>query len=202
MRCISAQFTFVPVVVLLNVALAPALAHGQSNGSLVVPPESQLFGRSFEDWNVLHNQWTIASGLGGATDLDDSVRRVTFLPANFTGDPAPEAHVTIAPGTFLLSAPVFVFGERYDDPNVSDDDPIALADLLAEIFADVNIQVTLDGMVVLAGTGAELERFYGPAYFDEPIAYAEPQPRGGDLNAVAALWVTGIRADLAPVASG
>ena len=57
-------------------------------------------------------------------------------------------------------------------------------------------------MVVLAGTGAELERFYGPAYFDEPIAYAEPQPRGGDLNAVAALWVTGIGLTLRPLPPG
>src|SRR5262245_29305226 len=184
MRRIAIQFTFVTIVALLSVALTPALAHGQGGRSFVVPPQSQLFGISFEDWNVLHNQWAIASGLGGATDLDDSVQRVTFLPGNFTGDPAPEADVVIAPGTFLLTAPVFVFGERYDDPSVPDDDPIALADFLHQIFEDVNLEVTLDGKVVLAGAGPELKRFYGPAYFDEPIEYAEPQPRGDDLNAV------------------
>jgi hypothetical protein len=61
----------------------------------------------------------------------------------------------------------------------------------------------LDGRVLLDGSGTELERFrFGPTYFDEPIVYAEPQPRGPDVNATAALFVRGIGAVYHPLPVG
>jgi hypothetical protein len=139
---------------------------------------------------VLWSDWAIASVLGGATNLSDTLGRVRFLPDD-SFDPSPEIHVTLPPGTPFVAPPFIVFGERYDDPNVPDDNP---ADpILDGFFETVAIQTVLDDHVLLDGTGTELARFrFGPVYFDEPIVYAEPQARGPGLNAVAALFVVGI----------
>jgi hypothetical protein len=194
-----------PVVLLvatLGFALAPALCHAQSGQSPLTQPQSRAFGKSFEEWNVLQTQFALATGLGGATNLSNTVGRVRLLPGEFS-DPAPVFQIRVAPGTPFVASPFFVYGERYDDPNVPDDDPIALAPLLEEIFETATIQIVLDGRVLLEGSGTELQRFqFGPVYFDEPIMYAQPQPRGDNLNAVAALWVTGIGAVYEPLPVG
>ena len=80
---------------------------------------------------------------------------------------------------------------------------VALADLLALIFETTDIETVLDGEVLLDGTGADLEQYlFGPVYYNEPIVYAEPQPRGPDLNATAALWVMGIGSVYRPLPAG
>ena len=84
--------------------------------------------------------------------------------------------------------------EGYDDPNVPDDDPDELAPFLDPILATTSVKITLDGRVLLNGTGEQLDPYLiGPTYFDEPIVYATPLPRGGP-NAVEALWVLGFGA--------
>jgi hypothetical protein len=189
------------LVALLGVVLVPAVSLGQGGESPLVPPQSNAFGKSFEEWNVLQTQRALEVGLGGGTTRSDTVGRVRLLPGEFVNQ-FPVFHITLPPGTPFVAAPFFVFGERYDDPTVPDDDPIALAPLLKEIFATLQIRTVLDGRVLLDGTGTELERFqFGPVFFDEPIVYADPQPRDG-ANAVAALWVTGIGSVYRPLPVG
>jgi hypothetical protein len=76
-----------------------------------------------------------------------------------------------------VASPFLVWGGTYHDPSVPDDnqaDPF-----LDSIFETTEIQVVLDGRVLMAGTGTELERFrYGPVYFDKPIVFPEPLPVG------------------------
>src|SRR5688572_14393042 len=91
-----------PVVVLLvatlGVVFAPALSRGQGGLSPLVPPQSQAFGKSFEDWNVLQTQRVLAAGLGGGTNLSETVRGVRLLPGDLL-DPTPVFHITLSPGT-------------------------------------------------------------------------------------------------------
>jgi hypothetical protein len=192
-----------PVVVLLvaaMVALPPVLSHAQGVQSPIVPPQSNAFGKSFEEWNVLQTEYALATELGDA-DVSDTVGRVRLLPGNFSSA-TPVFNIKLAPGTPFVAAPFFVFGERYDDPAIPDDDPVALAPVLEEIFANAEIRIELDGRVVLDGSGTELKQFmWGPVYLDEPIVYADPIPRG-DANAVAALWVMGIGAVYHPLPVG
>jgi hypothetical protein len=193
-----------PAVVLLAatfVVLAPAVSRGQGTSPLL-PPQSHAFGKSFEEWNVLQMQWAIAAGLGRNTNLSDTVRGVRLLPGEFVLQ-TPVFDITLSPGTPFVASPFFVYGERYDDPNVPDDDPTALASLLAQIFATAQVQIVLDGRVRLEGSGADLKRFIvGPAFLVEPIVYAQPQPRGENLNSVAALWVMGFGAVYHPLPVG
>ena len=68
-----------------------------------------------------------------------------------------------------------------------------------EFFETAVIRTVLEEHVLHDGTGTELAGFrFGPVYFDEPIVYAEPVPRGPGLNAIAALlagdrWVSPVR---------
>ena len=190
------------LVALLVVGLAPALAHAKDGKSPLMPPQSHAFGKSFEQWNMLQTQWAIASGLGGDTKLSDTVGKVRLLPGSFV-DRSPVFNITLRPGTPFVASPFFVFGERYDDPAVPDDDPEALEAFLDQDFATTKIKTVLDGRVLLDGTGSELKHFwFGPAYFAEPIVYATPVPRGENLNAVAALWVRGIGSVYHPLPVG
>jgi hypothetical protein len=144
------------LAVFLCVVVAPPVFPGQGGSSPLVPPQSNAFGKSFEEWNVLQTQRAIEVGLGGGTTLSDTVGRVRLFPGEFF-DMTPEFHITLPPGTPFVASPFFVFGERYDDPNVSDDDPTA--PLVEEILATAQILTKLDGQVLLDGTGTELKRF-------------------------------------------
>jgi hypothetical protein len=149
---------------------------------------------------VLYSQWAIESLFGEGTDLSDTVGHVRFLPAE-TGCGSFEFDVTLRPGTPFVASPFFVWGGTYDDPSMPNDNP---ADpILDFVFETTKIQVVLDGRVLMAGTGTELERFqYGPVYFDEPIVFAEPVPVGGGLHATSALFVAGIGAVYRPLPVG
>jgi hypothetical protein len=195
------------LVALLGVGFAPPVSLGQGSPSPLVPPQSNAFGKSFEEWNVLQTQFATEVGLGAGPTPSDTVGRVRLFPAEFFVTPR-EFDITLPPGTPFVASPIFVIGERYDDPNMPDDDPILLAEFLEEkIFATVKILTVLDGQVLLEGTGTELARFrFGPVFFDEPIVYASPQPRPTPdlpgLNAIAALWVTGIGSVYRPLPVG
>jgi hypothetical protein len=178
-----------------------ATGQGKGGGSALMPPNSKAFGKSFEEWNVLYAQWAIEDGLGGGSDVPNPVGRVRFLPTNFEGPGSYEFRVTLRPGTPFVAPPFFVFGERYDDPTVPDDDPDH--PILAEIFETTDVKLVLNGRVLMNDSAADLERFlFGPVYFDEPIEYAEPQPRGPGLNAVSALFVVGVGAVFHPLPVG
>jgi hypothetical protein len=168
--------------------------------SHLLPPQSHAFGTTLEQLGVRYAQRAIESGLGGGTDLSDRLGRVQFLPTSLTEQVA-VFDVTLRPGTPFFATPFFIFGERYDDPNVPDDTP---QDVIAlGLFETADIRVVLDGQVVLEGTGTELAPYmFGPTYFDEPIVYAEPQPRGPNLNATAALFVQGIGTLFHPLSVG
>jgi len=186
----------------MGVLFTPASSPGEGGQSPLMPPQSHAFGKSLEAWNVLWTQRALEEGLGGETDISDTVGRVRLLPSDVL-DSTPVFDITLDPGTPFVATPFFIYGERYDDPNAPDDDPITLAPVLDQIFADVEVQIVLDGQVLLEGTGAQLQGFlFGPVYFDEPIVYAEPQPRGTNLNSIAALWVMGIGAVYHPLPVG
>jgi hypothetical protein len=200
MRHVVKRFAVVLQLSLVGVALVVAHASGQGGQSPLMPPQSHALGKSFEEWNVLYSQWAIESVLGGGTDLSDTVGHVRFLPP----EPGPrsfEFDVTLRPGTPFVASPFLVWGGTYDDLSVPDDNP---ADpFLDFVFETTDIQVVLDGRVLMAGTGTELVRFrYGPVYFDEPIVFPEPVPVGDDLNATSALFVAGIGAVYRPLPVG
>jgi hypothetical protein len=158
--------------------------------SPLVPPQSHAFGRPFKDWNVLWSQWAIEEGLGGGSGLGDTVGRVRFFPTVFTPSTV-EFDITLSAGTPFVAPSFFVFGETYDDPNVPDDTPQDIVNL--GIFENATVRVELDGRVLLEGKASDLRReMFGPVYFDEPIVYTQPQPRGENLNATAALFVQGV----------
>jgi hypothetical protein len=189
------------LIAIIGILLVAVHASGQANPSPVMPPQSNAFGLPFEQWNLLQTQLGIETELGGRTDLSPTVRNVQLLPSPIFGLES-VFNVTLRPGTPFVAAPLPFFGERYDDPNVPDDDP-ANTDFLDEFFATTEIQTVLDGRILLEGTGAELEKYmFGPIFFDAPIVYAEPQPRGPGVNAIAALWAVGIGSVYRPLPIG
>jgi hypothetical protein len=110
-------------------------------------------------------------------------------------------NLTVQPGTALFGSPFIVFGERYDDG--TEDDPVAIGSIIDQIFADSTMRTTLDGMVLLEGTASAFaDRKFGVSVFPQPIPYAQPQPRGENLNAIASIWSTGIGTMFAPLSPG
>ena len=173
MRYVAKRFAFALILSLASFAMIPVDTFAKGSSPLM-PPQSNAFGNSFEQWNVLQTQWALALGLGDATELSDTVGRVRLLPGDFTSS-TPVFNITLAPGTPFVASPFFVFGERYDDPNVPDDDPIALAAFIADVFSTAEIQVVLDGR---CGGCAEhdLLAFEQPGHADlrpSPRLYAE-----------------------------
>lgn len=172
-----------------------ALLVGMSTGAVQagppLPPQANVKGKSLAEWTVIQNEWAIADGLGGGTDLPNPVKKMLLLPGSFGGGDF-EFDVVIPKGTGIVSSPWFAFGELYEDG--TSDDPDALADLIDFIFMERTVDVWLDGQLVQSGTLNELSAFtYGPTFFDAPIPYAEPQDRGpGFPAAVAAIWTVGI----------
>ncbi len=169
-----------------------------SVGSPLVSPNARFRGKSFNEWNVLWSQWQIGTGLGENDCSRDTVRGVRFLPGAFeAGDY--DFDIRVRPGTAFVFPNFFLFGERYDDPNVPDDDPND--PIVALILETTYVETRLDGVCIRRGYANELDSF-GPTYFDEPIYYAEPQPRGDNLNSIAALFTLGAGAIYHPMRSG
>jgi hypothetical protein len=154
------------------------------NAQLLPPGDFQ--GKSLDEWTLDWSQWAIATGLGEQT-LPDIVDGVRYLPPNFGGGDF-VADLTI-PQEPLLVSPFFVFGERYD--NGTEDNPND--PVLDAIFDDATIKTTFDGTVLLEGAASSFpDRLTDVTVFSQPIPYAEPQPRGPGVNAVAALFAVGI----------
>jgi hypothetical protein len=171
----------------------------------LVSPRASFRGLSFENWNLLWTRRIIDLNFVGTTKVPETLNKVRFLPS-VVSPGTYEFEVTIPPGTGFVTAPFFIYGERYDDPAVPDDTPQLIEDL--QLFETANIQVILDNRVLLDGTGADLERWhFGPTYFKSPIVYAEPQFRfnnenGEPVNAVEALFVEGIGTVYHPLPRG
>jgi hypothetical protein len=183
----------------LATSLLPDAALAQRGASPLVPPWADFRGRSFAEWNFLCEEWTVATGLGGQV-LPDTIDGMRLLPGRFSPGQY-EFHVQVKPGTGFVFPSFFLFGEEYDDGTA--DDPVALADLIDLIYETTSIETRVDGKVVLQGLASELEDFqYGPDYFEEPIPYEQPQPRGPNLNAVSALWGLGIGSVYHPLPQG
>jgi hypothetical protein len=150
-------------------------------------PPGDFRGKSLDEWGLDWAQWGVATGLGGQT-LPDTVDGVRYLPPNFGGGDF-VTDVTIREGTPIVVAPFFVSGERYDDG--SEDNP---ADpILGTIFEETTFRSTFDGNVVLEGSASDFpERTSDVTVFSQPILYTTPQPRGPELNAVAAIFGKGL----------
>jgi len=182
MRKVISNLSLVMGVLLL----AETAALSGKPGAL--PGQAKFRGKSLVEWSVLASEWQVASGLGDASNLSDTVQGVRFLPPTIGGGEF-EFNVTLEAGTALELSSFFVFGEQYD--NGTEDDP---ADpIIPLIFETTSVETILDGRVVLEGITSDFEDlFFGPVPFDEPIAYSVPQPRGPGLNAVAATFVAGV----------
>lgn len=184
------------VVLLMGVVaftVAPAPSLGQGGTSPLLPPNANFRGRSLIEWDVLAMKWEIATGLGGQ-DLPATVDGVRFLPGNFTGN---EFDIQLKPGTPIAFPFLPIYGELYDDGTY--DDPEANWSFLLEATF---IDARLDGQVLFQGLASDYPAYsFGPVVLDEPIFYADPQPRG-DLNAVAAIWVLGTGAVFKPLPVG
>jgi hypothetical protein len=183
------------LVAFVAVAMAPSLSSGQDGQGALLPPNANFRGTSFADWNTLALEWEIATGLGGQV-LPDTIKDVRFLPGNFAGD---EFDIQIGPGTAIAFPAWPVFGEMYDDGTQDDpNDPI-----IAFLYTVTTIESQLDGTVLLQGLASDLDSYsFGPVVLDEPIYYAEPQPRGPGLNAIAATFVFGIGSVYHPLPVG
>jgi hypothetical protein len=185
----------VMLVMLAAVVLVTSFTSGQNGQSALLPPNANFRGSSFTEWNVLSLEWEIATGLGGQ-DLPDTVRKVQFLPGNFAGD---EFDIQLEPGT-AIAFPVWpVFGELYD--NGTQDDPSD--PFIPFLYTVTTIKSQLDGEVLLQGVASDLDSYsFGPVVLDEPIYYAEPQPRGPGLNAIATTFVLGTGSVYNPLPAG
>jgi hypothetical protein len=179
---------------MIFVTAMSAVSAGDDDGPLLTP-QASFRGLSFEEWNFLWAQRTIELKLAGSTKVPETLKKVRLLPSVVTPG-SYEFEVTLPPGTGFVTSPLFIYGERYDNPAVPDDTPQLIVDL--QLFETANIQVILDDRVLLEGTGADLNRWhYGPNYFEPPIGYAKPQFRfnvenGDPVNAIEALFVEGI----------
>jgi hypothetical protein len=205
------RYAITAALLLIIAASASPPPAGPGNPPLV-PPNAHAFGKSFDEWNTLYLAWYVNGTLGaGFTPGDDTVGKVRFLPLSsfenveigedgfliFTD----EYNITMRPGTPFITQPGNVWGETYDDPNVPADTPELLEEL--GLVDNTKFLVVLNGKVLLEGTGAELEAYqFGPTYFAEPIEYAEPQPRGPDLNATAAIFAAGVGTIFHPLPVG
>ena len=183
------------VSALLLVAVPGSSPRAGQGDPPLLPPSANFRGTSFEEWNVLALEWEIATGLGGQ-DLPDTVKSVQFLPGNFAGD---EFDIHLKPGTAIAFPAWPVFGELYD--NGTQDDPSD--PIIPFLYEVTTIDARLDGKVLLQGLARELDAYsFGPVVLDEPIFYAEPQPRGPGLNAIAATFVFGIGSVYSPLPAG
>jgi hypothetical protein len=171
----------ISLLILSASMVAPAICRAQ-----LLPP-GDFNGKSLEEWTLDWSEWAIATGLGEQM-LPDTVDGVKYLPPNFGGGDF-VTNLTVSRNTPLLVSPFFVFGERYD--NGTEDNPND--PIIDQIMDDAMIRTTFDGNVLLEGQASDFpERTFGVTVFSEPIAYAEPQPRGPGVNAVAALFGIGI----------
>jgi hypothetical protein len=194
MSRIANKSAAVVLVALVAVAMAPALSSGQDGPSALLPPNANLQGKSYAEWNVLASEFAITTGLTEG-EFPDTIGRVRFLP--YYG--ATEFSIELDPGTAIAFPAFFVFGELYDDGSQDDpNDPFI--DVLLET---ATVETRLNGRVLLQGAASELGAYaFGPVNFDEPIWYAEPEPRTPDLNAVAAQIVFGVGSVYRPLPVG
>jgi hypothetical protein len=194
MSRIAKQSARVVLVAFVAVAISPALSSGQGGPSALMPPNANFQGGSLEEWNVLASEYAIATGLTGQ-ELPDTVGHVRFLP--YYG--ATEFSIELDPGTAIALPAFFFFGERYVDGTTDDvNDPI-----VDTIFETAIVETRLNGRVLLQGIASELETYrFGPVYFDPPIWYSEPQPRGPFPDAVAAAVVLGVGSVYRPLPVG
>jgi hypothetical protein len=194
MSRVTRQSVLVVLVTFVAVSMAPARSSGQAGQSPLLPPDAHFQGRSMPEWNILASEFAIATGLTGQ-ERPDTIGRVRFLP--YYG--ATEFSIELDPGTAIAFPPFFVFGELYDD-GTQDDPNDPFIDVLLET---ATVETRLNGRVLLQGVASELEAYaFGPVNFDQPIWYAEPQPRGPGLNAVAAMIVFGVGSVYRPLPVG
>jgi hypothetical protein len=186
------RLTVFVLIMLLMSLTTPVVAGGKKP----VPPRSHAFGKTLAKWQQLYWTWALGGNQAG------QVGHVLFLPMpqgelrGGTGAPddpfffVGELDITLQPGTAFVT-PVLVFiGESYVE-NVPDDTPLP-----EEIFTNAEVLVTLDGRPLINSSAEDISPYYFDAvFFDEPLFYDEPQPRGdppGTINAQAALWVQGL----------
>ncbi|QDV34266.1 hypothetical protein [Tautonia plasticadhaerens] len=194
MSRLSKQSAVVMLLGFVAVAMAPTLSFGQGGQSPLLPPNANFRGKSFTEWNVLALEWEIATSLGGQ-DLPGTVQKVRFMPFNFAGD---EFDIRVKPGTAIAHPVLPIYGELYDDG--TQDDPDADYSFLYEATF---IDARLDGQVLFQGFASDYEPYsFGTVVLDGPIFYAEPQPRGPGLNAIAATFVFGTGAVFHPLPVG
>jgi hypothetical protein len=152
----------------------------------LLPPDAVYQGRTLDEWFVLHQQWNIATDSGDASGLSDTVDGVRFLFHPYV-EAVLEDDVTLPAGTALSMSSWGVVGERYSDGSQDNpSDPI-----IAEIN-EATFETILNGNVVLQGKVADhLNRYTEPTFFDQPVVYNEPQPRG-PVDALAAIFTFGV----------
>jgi hypothetical protein len=191
--------TVLAVLALMVVLVAPV----EAGGSKPAPPQSHAFGKTLSEWQELHLTWYLRTTYQGV-DLPDHVGKVSFLPLPI-GEPTGEsptiyvgnANVTLKPGAAFVLPILTFFGESYVE-DVPDDTPLP-----STIFTNAPVQVFMDGRPLINSDVEDMGKYYfGPTYFDQPISYAVPQPRGPGYTAEAAIWVQGIGFVYPPLSAG
>jgi hypothetical protein len=150
-------------------------------------PPGDYNGKSLDEWTLDWGEWAIRTYDAGQT-LPDTVDGVRYGPPSPPGAIEFFADLTLPQGTAFMFSPFVVYGERYEDGS---EDPVSAIDEFM-LFETATIQVSLNGNVVLEGLASDFpDRKTGVRTFSEPIAYLEPQDRGG-INAVASIFEQGI----------
>jgi hypothetical protein len=175
------QLFFWLLALIASLTSIPATCRAQ-----LLPP-GVYNGKSLEQWTLDWGEWAIKTDPGGQM-LPDAVDGVRYGPPAPTGVSEFVADWTIQRGTALAFSPFIAYGERYEDGS---EDPVSAINEFM-LFETATIQVTLNGNVVLEGHASHFpDRKTGVRVFPEPIAYAEPEDRGG-INAVASIFEQGI----------
>jgi hypothetical protein len=121
-------------------------------------------------------------------------------PTIFVG----ELDVTLRPWTAFVMPILVYIGESFVE-DVPNEDPVQFP---MTLFTGAEVLVTLDGYPLINSRTEDLCRYFFPAarpdgavFFDEPVSYDPPQPRG-PLNADAAIWVKGLGFVYPPLSVG
>ncbi|MET0387187.1 MAG: hypothetical protein ABW321_14560 [Polyangiales bacterium] len=121
---------------------------------LVFPPDAEPYGKSYEDWVIRYQQWSIAFPATASPDYDTAPadegqpRGVWFLPS-VTGDRTVTRHMTVPAHTPLFVGALSIRSNNIECPvntELTVDELIANA---AEMWTGaLEASVTIDGEVV------------------------------------------------------
>jgi hypothetical protein len=208
-----ARYVLLLTVVLFSLLALSAVAQANDSPTVDAPAEHAVFlpllavsqpdrteSKTLEEWMLYYIRWLVGEFGWTTEELPQQDGNVLMMPIpvgeQVSEDPVVvqgSCAVTIRPGTAFVLPVSTTIGESYVS-GIPDDDPAdyPLKELLGE--DDKQTLVTLNGQTLIDSTEDNWEdSFVDPVYFDPPIVYAEPQPRGNpEPYADQTIWLQGL----------